>query len=113
MSTVFLYLFIHLCNVSACMCVDVLACCDFRNTELTFTFLTPALFPDVFDRIYDSSHFFVERKQPIPSPHFTDARAVKEQHHKTTSRKRQPALSGSAQVSLAPATIWEVRLGPA
>ena len=40
------------------MGVDVLVCCNFWNTEFTFTFLTPASFPDIFDRIYDSSHFF-------------------------------------------------------
>lgn len=62
-----MYIFIHIYNVSACMRVDVLVCCDFRNIEFVFTFLTPASFPDVFDRIYDSSHFFVGRKQPIPS----------------------------------------------
>lgn len=95
------------------MGVDVLVCCNFWNTEFTFTFLTPASFPDIFNRIYDSSlfFFFVERKQPIPSPHFTDARAVKEHRQKITRRKRQPALPGSAQVALAPAAVWEVRLG--
>lgn len=58
MRAVFLRLFIHLYNAGACMGVDVLVCCNFWNTEFTFTFLTPASFPDIFDRIYDSSHFF-------------------------------------------------------